>query len=248
MKPQELLERRNLTLKQYRMYRQLVAQGDYDRQIGYEMGLEMGDPNALYPHDALQSLSSDWFKQLQSAVCYWWDDKILRLAVASPLPPNFTVPKSPYPNIFMAWEGSDNEAWASLIMLAGHTPMMLAPESIMKARYPGYEAAQFVAQLLIFLDSDYVTTEYRKPHGKAALRRTNYEGVHFVILRQPKTNPRAALNDHGMVDWQSRWMVRGHYRNQWYAATKTHRTIWVASYIKGPADKPIREPIYRVAR
>lgn len=43
-------------------------------------------------------------------------------------------------------------------------------------------------------------------------------------------------------DWQWQWLVGGHWRNQWYEHDKVHRRIFIESYVKGPADKPLRMP------
>jgi hypothetical protein len=37
-----------------------------------------------------------------------------------------------------------------------------------------------------------------------------------------------------------RFVVRGHWRNQWYASLGEHRQIWIAPYVKGPDDVPLR--------
>lgn len=60
-------------------------------------------------------------------------------------------------------------------------------------------------------------------------------GVQIVTLRRPK---RPVADDHVAhnVDWKHRWVVDGHWRNQWYPSTKTHRQIWIAPYVKGPED------------
>lgn len=44
------------------------------------------------------------------------------------------------------------------------------------------------------------------------------------------------------VEWQHRWMVRGHWRRQWYARTKEHKLIYIAPFIKGPEGKPFLPP------
>jgi hypothetical protein len=41
------------------------------------------------------------------------------------------------------------------------------------------------------------------------------------------------------VAWSHRWMVNGHWRNQWYPSEKVHRQIWIAPFIKGPDNKPL---------
>lgn len=41
------------------------------------------------------------------------------------------------------------------------------------------------------------------------------------------------------IDWQHRWLVGGHWRNQWLPSLQAHRQQWIAPYVKGPADKPL---------
>jgi hypothetical protein len=41
------------------------------------------------------------------------------------------------------------------------------------------------------------------------------------------------------VEWSHRWLVRGHWRNQWYSTLKEHRLIYINPHIKGPDDKPL---------
>lgn len=41
------------------------------------------------------------------------------------------------------------------------------------------------------------------------------------------------------VAWSHRWLVSGHWKNQWFPSLKTHRLIWVAAHIKGPESKPL---------
>jgi hypothetical protein len=44
------------------------------------------------------------------------------------------------------------------------------------------------------------------------------------------------------VEWTRRWMVGGHWRNQWLPSVKAHRLQWIAPYIKGPEGKPLILP------
>jgi hypothetical protein len=37
-----------------------------------------------------------------------------------------------------------------------------------------------------------------------------------------------------------RFVVRGHWRNQWYATLQDHRQVWIAPYVKGPEDAPLK--------
>jgi hypothetical protein len=44
------------------------------------------------------------------------------------------------------------------------------------------------------------------------------------------------------VEWQCQWLVRGHWRQQFYPSANRHVPRWIAPYIKGPFDKPMRTP------
>jgi hypothetical protein len=37
------------------------------------------------------------------------------------------------------------------------------------------------------------------------------------------------------------FVVRGHWRNQWYSSLQAHRQIWIAPFIKGPEGAPLRK-------
>lgn len=62
--------------------------------------------------------------------------------------------------------------------------------------------------------------------------------VTVVRLRRP-AQERDPDAEHRTVDWQSRWIVGGHWRNQWYASLGVHRQVWISPYAKGPEDKPL---------
>ena len=44
------------------------------------------------------------------------------------------------------------------------------------------------------------------------------------------------------VEWSCRWIVRGHWRQQWYPAQQRYVRIWIMLHVKGPEDKPIKVP------
>jgi len=74
-------------------------------------------------------------------------------------------------------------------------------------------------------------------------------GVQVVDLRRPPTGG-ARHGDGSAVNWSRRWIVGGHWRNQWVPSTGGHRPTWIAPYVKGPEDKPIvaRGRVYRWSR
>jgi hypothetical protein len=41
-------------------------------------------------------------------------------------------------------------------------------------------------------------------------------------------------------DYHVRWVVSGHWRNQWYPASEVHRPRWIDGYVKGPPGAPLK--------
>jgi hypothetical protein len=71
-----------------------------------------------------------------------------------------------------------------------------------------------------------------------------------VTLRRMEAE-RPAGGEHKQHDWQWKWVVLGHWRNQWYETDKTHKRIFIESYMKGPDDKPLKMPghtLFKVLR
>lgn len=62
--------------------------------------------------------------------------------------------------------------------------------------------------------------------------------VVIVRLRRESADPDP---DHepGEANYSHRFIVGGHWRNQWYPSEKLHRQIYIAPYVKGPEDKPL---------
>lgn len=51
-------------------------------------------------------------------------------------------------------------------------------------------------------------------------------------------------------EYVHRWIVRGHWRRQWYPARAVHRPVWIAPHIKGPEGAPLLggEKVYSLQR
>lgn len=72
-------------------------------------------------------------------------------------------------------------------------------------------------------------------------------GVQVVDLR--RRQPTGADSDAaGTVDWSCRWIVGGHWRQQWHPSLGQHRQTWIAPYEKGPEGAPlkVKDRVYRV--
>lgn len=43
----------------------------------------------------------------------------------------------------------------------------------------------------------------------------------------------------GDREYRHRWMVRGHWRQQWYPSIQQHRPMWIIPHVKGPDGAPL---------
>lgn len=69
---------------------------------------------------------------------------------------------------------------------------------------------------------------------------------HVVTLRRFDTSGIGESDSDGLVEWSHRWLVRGHWRNQFFPKLGSHAPIWIHPHVKGPEDKPFREPLQTV--
>lgn len=66
--------------------------------------------------------------------------------------------------------------------------------------------------------------------------------VRSIDLRRARAGPSDRSDDEsgtGTREYQHRWIVRGHWRNQYYASRGDHRPIWIYPYLAGPEGKPL---------
>lgn len=81
------------------------------------------------------------------------------------------------------------------------------------------------------------------------VRRMGHEPgpVRVITLRRPKSS-----GEHGEGDreYHHQWIVRGHWRQQWYPAREVHRPVWIAPHVKGPEGAPLigGEKVYALKR
>jgi hypothetical protein len=76
--------------------------------------------------------------------------------------------------------------------------------------------------------------------------------VRVVQLRhkEPKRNLPSDEPPLNEQVWSHRWLVRGHWRNQWYPSQDRHAPRWIAPFIKGPEDRPLvlHDHVFKVSR
>jgi hypothetical protein len=70
--------------------------------------------------------------------------------------------------------------------------------------------------------------------------------VRVIELRRREgilhSDPKPGSGDRGPVDWSCQWIVRGHWRQQFYPTKHANQPIWITPYVKGPEDKPLKAP------
>lgn len=115
------------------------------------------------------------------------------------------------------------------------------------------EGVRQLLALFAFLNSPYLpksTLRLSRPERRRVMRHRPDDpipDVTFVDLRRVQA-PNIKSTEHGSVDWKHRWLVGGHLRAQWYPSEQAHHVIYIAPYLKGPPDAPMKETAYRVRR
>lgn len=76
--------------------------------------------------------------------------------------------------------------------------------------------------------------------------------IRSVILRKKETKrSNGDTNDQHPIDRDCSWIVRGHWRKQWYPSEKVNKPIYVKPHVKGDVTKPLKprnEVVYMVKR
>lgn len=108
---------------------------------------------------------------------------------------------------------------------------------------------QYIAAAFALIEQRILVTSQERP-DRAARRRIAKAGetkdplIHVVQLRRASHSSDKV--DGVPVEWSCRWLVRGHWRQQFYRSTNEYRPIFILPHIKGPDDKPLRASAERV--
>jgi hypothetical protein len=61
----------------------------------------------------------------------------------------------------------------------------------------------------------------------------------IVVVMLRRYDAHYGEGDERDVHWSHRWIVSGHWRNQYLPTVRAHRLQWIAPYVKGPEDRPL---------
>lgn len=104
---------------------------------------------------------------------------------------------------------------------------------------------QFV-QALLRLSMQKMTVRTGTAYPRAARRRAERAGLSLdpddmimvITLRRPK-NKYNGDGEGDPINYTHRWIVGGHWRNQYYPSLGMHRQIYISDYVKGPEHLPL---------
>lgn len=115
---------------------------------------------------------------------------------------------------------------------------------------------RYLCTLFGFLQQRVLVLSKQRVLNKGAARRLakalpREPAVQVVSLRRRQYETQEGKPTLRSVEWSCQWLVRGHWRAQYYPSTGQHRPKWIYPHTKGPADKPLkvgREKVYAVVR
>lgn len=128
-----------------------------------------------------------------------------------------------------------------------------APEGI-----GGAGAARFILAASLWVNQSVVVLREQpiERHARKRFMRASAvpaEAIKVVTLRRAETAASGSqINPaDGAIEWSCQWIVRGHWRQQFYPSTGEHRPKWILPHVKGPEDRPLKSPtttIFAVTR
>lgn len=106
-----------------------------------------------------------------------------------------------------------------------------------------------------FMRQKILTTTARPIQNRQArrriARRLQHEPIVKVVELRRREHAQHDESHETHTEWSCQWLVRGHWRQQYFPSTSENRPIWITPYVKGPSDKPLRTPrtvAYEVVR
>jgi len=106
-------------------------------------------------------------------------------------------------------------------------------------------ACTWVQQRVLSFSDGHVERHRRKQLTREHKLQTPPGDVKVIQLRRldVQSGPRGpAPAGVDPIEWSCRWVVNGHWRNQYYPGVAEHRLIYILPFVKGPADKPLKVP------
>lgn len=100
-------------------------------------------------------------------------------------------------------------------------------------------AAMFVEQELVTTTPTAVSRAVKRRAER--MRQAIEPTCHVVALRRELHEHEPHTGPGTVVDWAHRWIVRGHWRRQFFPSRGTNAPMWIHPHVKGPTDKPFAD-------
>ena len=149
------------------------------------------------------------------------------------------VPCSGMTNV--SWSSSWVHAWDFTHSRAG-----LSPGGVHFSRFADRDLSHWISKLYFslfaFIRQTCISIQATPPsrpirrHLPPTFRAEPVIRIIQLRRRSPAANGRGTQPR----DYSCRWLVRGHWRNQFYPSSKNHRPRFIPAYVKGPDDKPLK--------
>lgn len=107
-------------------------------------------------------------------------------------------------------------------------------------QYDGETIVRTVLASWVLMQQEIAWTERTQPDRATRKRLKKAGQLSPIVIVRLRKLVRAAEENEGseLVQWQHRWLVNGHWRQQWYPSAHEHRPLWITPYVKGPEGKP----------
>lgn len=128
----------------------------------------------------------------------------------------------------------------------------LASKSIdMLSGTPAFTEALYriFASCLVFMDQKILMQSVQRGerHSRRRAERAGQaeRSIRVIELRKARTVS-TVIDEKTHIERTCRWIVSGHWRQQWYPSLQVNQPRWIMPYVKGPEHKPLKPPRARV--
>lgn len=124
------------------------------------------------------------------------------------------------------------------LVISGNKPKYSQREHAMAQELESVSRVLRSAWLLLQQPLAQVTEVSPARGTRRRMQRAGREAASVRVI-ELRRRQHAVADSQSEREWHHQWIVRGHWRNQWYPAHEVHRPIWIAPHIKGPEGAPM---------
>ena len=143
-----------------------------------------------------------------------------------------------------SWEVGEDSYLSSAWRFKPHMSLAdLVQEEAVGGGWPAFWA-------FVLLANQKLAHTFHERPSRRSRRRTGEDVSPVVVVTLRRLRSTTSRESEESIAYTHRWMVQGHWRNQWYPTEVRHRPKWIAPYVKGPEDKPllVKNRLFRVSR